>query len=330
MEENNNPQPPATGSDIENAKRSVQDFVQEMSVQPKPAIGSGTSAGTTQPDAAVQESTAPASGSNGGIFSSDFYKKLLPGNDAPKPETEKQPEPEPYKPFTEDPPPFNDDKDLIDNRNAETGKKRALTMVKMFDMMISRGLAMYDTTGDFEKYKLQDNEKLEIADGLNEWNPKILEEMPGYALFATAVASVYGPMVYNAHEARKINLKNMRIASQVKPTGNTMQQQVGRVVPFNTNLYANAAVVPGKGERTRYEIHADGTYRYSRKFADRPTKFVPIGSADSEKVDLADLEAIKHVILKNGGWKSVAKKIGVTEEWMIQRGLDTNNPKIAD
>lgn len=324
MTDNNNPQPPA--SDIDIAKQSEAAFLQNIAVQPKAALPPG---GTAQPDAAVQESTTPASGS-GGPFNADFLKNLLNNNTAPKPEAEKQPEAEPYRPFAEDIQAPAADTPKADSRDADTGKKRALTIVKMFDMAISRGLAMYDTTGDFEKYKLQYNEKLEIAEGLDEWSPKILEELPGYALFATSVATVYGPMLYRAHETRQINLKNARIASQIKPTGNTMQQQAGRVVPFNTNLYANAAVVQGKGERTRYEIHADGTYRYTRKFPDRKADFVNVGSAECEKVDLSDTTAIKHVILKNGGWKKVAAKIGVSEQWMIERGLNTNNPQIAD
>lgn len=311
------------GTDLQHAQGTEQAFMQEIQQTPKEAVATATAQPATADPA---QAAAPAKPGGTGIFNSDFLKKIT-GTTTPEQEAPKQQE---YKPFadTEQPEAEKGNGPTAENpRDEAMSLRKCRTFINMMDMAMSRGLAMYDTSGDFQKYKITEAEKSELAEGLNEWGPEVIEKLPAYAMFMTSAITIYGPMVFRANDLRKVNIRNARIAVQIKPNGNSMQHAAAKAVPFNVNM---GAAPTAKGERTRYEIHTDGTYCYSRKFPDRKAAYLKLGDPECEKVNLGDTEAIKHIILKNDGWRKAASRLGVPDEWMIQRGLNNNNPEIAD
>lgn len=306
------------GTDLQHAQSTEQAFMQEIQQTPKEAVATATaSAATADPAQAV-----PAAKPGGtGIFNSDFLKKLV-GTPAPEQEAPKQQE---YKPFADTESGAEQQQagaavppgDVADNYLfIETLKNGAL----------ATGLGWLSQTPS-KRWLLPEEAEQRLAKVAQRMKVKWIEDMDGGTQYAMMNAFYYGPMVKEAYDMGQVNRKNAAIAAQVKPNGNSMQHAAAKVVPFHVNM---GAAPTAKGERTRYEIHSDGTYSYSRKFPDRAATFLKIGSPECEKVNLGDTEAIKHIILKNGGWKKVAAKLGLTDEWMIQRGLNTNNPEIAD
>lgn len=323
-------QQPAPSNDLQAAKDSEQAFMQEISQQPKAALTGGVE---PAPEAsATPEPTKPSS-----IFGNDLLSKLTGRTEAKKEEPQEQP----YQPFedTEEAAPEA-------ARPAPSGGggyelKKSKSVVGMFDMGISRMLAFYDRSADYKSYKLDDDEKQEIAEALADWNPEVLQNMPGYTRFLMAMATIYGPKFMSANERRKINTRNIiALQSPVQQPVHTMQQAVGNVVQFTPAPSSGTVVAPAPrkvvqlgSERTRYQIHNGGKYQYSRSSAGSKPQFVKVDDPDGELVDLQDINALKHIILASGGWRPALKKLtpmGVTEQWMTERGLNTNNPEIDD
>ena len=81
------------------------------------------------------------------------------------------------------------------------------------------------------------------------------------------------------------------------------------------NVVRETAPAHGKKQRTRFGINSQGQYLY-----DRNGNYVQ-KDEPREKVNLADLNEVKEVIIKNG-WPKLKKAFNLPDTWAGDNGLD--------
>lgn len=305
-------------NDLQAAQATEAAFVQEIQQTPKAALSG------TQASAPVSPEPAPAQVDNS-PFSGNFWKKLGSGDTQPQ-EGATPPPQEEYRPFADAPQPEEPAKQGSAAQEGDV-KYNYLFIEQLKNGILSTGLGWLSQTPS-TKWLLSPEAEQRLAETASRMKVKWIEEMDGGTQYALMHGFYYGPMIKQAYDMGQANRRNARAAAQVRPQGNAMQAAASRTVPF-TPAHASKPM-PANGERTRFDIHADGTYRYTRAYNGMPPAFCNAGSPEAEKVDLTNLVHVKRVIMKNGGWKKVAAKLGVPEEWMVQRGLDSNSFDIED
>ncbi len=325
------PQPAAPAE----ANPGQSEFFKELhTLPPKPATVPGSAPGADVPP---PDSTAPASEGTPAkdikdFFGKDFLKNITGKKDTPvpeaQPETTAQGTPsgagasagstdQPRSFFPKDepapqpgvqpnsPPPA----DVMDNY---------LFMEEVKNTALAALLAMRSGI-PAKNYTLDEEQVQRLAKAAAKMKVKFIEEMDGGTQYIALNAMIYVPMVMRAEQIRTENLRNARIRKQPAPATDAMPD-------FFSNKANAGPVANSKGTRTRFDIHNDGTYMYTRLIPGQKTQYLKKGDPNCERVDLSDTAAIRGIVLKMGDWQKVAEILKVSQQWMAERGLNTNNP----
>lgn len=316
------PQPAAPLDDIQLAKQSEAEFMQEIAQQPKPALTPG--ADIPPPDS----SAAPASEGTPAKDIKDFFGKDFLKNITGKKEPEAQPaspppgdlgvtseQPGSFFPKEEEPQP----EEKPAGPSAEAVQDNYLFIEELKNTVAAALLAMRSGT-PAKNWTLDSEQVGRLAKAAAKMKVKFIEEMDGGTQYLVLNAMIYTPMVMRAEQLRVQNIRNAQVRQQPAPVNNAMPDF------FADKPNAGPVANSSKGTRTRFDIHNDGTYMYTRNIPGLGTEYLKKGDTRCEPVDLQDIPALKSVILKAGDWQKVAKAIKVSHQWMEERGLNTNNP----
>lgn len=235
-------------------------------------------------DTALPPPPPPVVDAGGGFF-------RMKAEEAPKPQ-----EPAPVFPT----PPADD---------ADAGRKTATTpegvsletFLRVRNMLQAQLFAMIAKSDNPEKYQL-DSEQLDLlAEAYAPYADKISGMLPPWVMVVAVEAITTGKMLLSAVEERKHNIRN---ANAIK-TG----------APATAFKQAAATIIPlGNQVRTQFKIHADGSYT-----THRDGSYAPVGTA--EKVNLADMEEVRQVIIKNK-WAKFAKAFALDDSYLQKHGID--------
>lgn len=307
QEDNNNNEYQETDNLIADQVRAAQEseaeFNNEIAETPKEAA---STASAPQPEA--EQSNNPPSGWLGTLG---------------QPTATEQPQ-EPVQPQYK---PFNTDEEPKQQATPEQGPSRQQVdktyrnchaVESMMNIGTSRLLGVLAASKNFSDYALSDEEVEKAAKALADWNPSFVDKMPDYAAYAMVKVELLTPLIMKAVQERPQNVK-YRKAQQAAKKGGDMTDSVTQVVPFNTD-----------GIRTRYDLGSNGYYRYTKKVGEASPDYLKKGNSKAERPDPDNIEEMKHVILKNGGWKKVAQILKLPHEYFITNGINTDNPKLKD
>lgn len=284
------------------AKATEQEYEQEMSVKPKAAIG------TEEPPATPDAQEPPKRG----LF--DY-----PDTDTATPA--EQPAQQQRSPFA----------GLgSDDSNADANPKAMMAGMSIEQMLEVRHAfeamiwAELDGDATADDYKLTDDEKALYQAVYEPYKNVASKKIPPMVWIIMVEAYCTGRRMMRALKNRRINIKNKQAAKVAKsadaPTpGGSMAQAAAKVVDLH----------PPGGKRTKFRIFADGTYMHTRETANKKAVYQAQGTGTPEKVDLHNLDHVKHVIRDNG-WPKLQRAFDLPDEWLQSKGIDPDNLGIDD
>jgi hypothetical protein len=262
-----------------NPEATVREFEQNFLQPAKAAVDTPAAPPPTVPDGSV---TTPDSGGAFRVFS--------------KPEA--APVQEPAKPL------FEEAIREQEKPKAKDVKGISLeTFLQVRNLFQSELLAMIAKTGNPERYKLDEEQLTLLAEAYAPYADTITGTIPPWVMILMIEGVTTGKLVIAALEDRKAITRNAKAMrnGQVAET----VRQAARVVPLNAT-----------GVRTRYDLHSDGTYQYTRDGAYRK-----VTEPGGERPDLTNIEEVKNIIRKNK-WIKVQRILGLDDEWLQRNGID--------
>lgn len=313
------PQPAAPLDDIQLAKQSEAEFMQEIAQQPKPALTPGADVPPPDSSAAPASEGTPAKDIKD--FFGDFLTKKKPAADPVQAEPTAQATTaetvQTGNIFPKEEAPQAEEKTA--GPSAEAVQDNYLFIEELKNTAAAALLAMRSGT-PAKNWTLDSDQVARLAKAAAKMKVKFIEEMDGGTQYLALNAMIYVPMVARAEQLRAQHVRNAQVRQQPAPANDAMPDF------FADKPNAGPVANGSKATRTRFDIHNDGTYMYTRTIPGQGNQYLKKGDSRCEPVDLTDIPALKSVILRAGDWQKVAAAIKVSHQWMADRGLNTNNP----
>ena len=244
----------------------------------------------------VKDYAAPAAGEKDTAATAQAQpEEVKEYTEADKPKIEMPGGPEIYGPGpSKEDPGFKNSKDAITVMVSTAIGTADIALKRVFAGLASDDPQNWALTGD-EKDELQ-KMWVPVAEL---YQPKI---NPLHMATAATVA-ILGAKGYTAHVQGKAKRKRMQ----------SMQVNAGQYIQAVTS---HASTDTSSAERNRFEIHANGRYRYSRNGKD----YHAADDLSAEIPDVSDVEVFKKVLNKNG-WKKVQKAYNLPENYRQIKGI---------